>query len=467
MATAPGITQWLPLPYGNFRDILRDMLGFQLQACEQFGDVFRFRVGPMTVHYLYHPDHVRRVLVDHQKNYLRGWHYRLLQRLFGNGLVSSEGDYWIRQRRLAQPAFTRQRLAGYADVMVDATARTLTRWREMAASGNAIDIAPEMSRLALAIAGRTLFSRDVSGEADVVGQSFGVVAKYLEQRFRHPFTTIPAWVPTPTNLRFKRAGRTLNEIVLTLVRDRRREGRDHGDLLSMLMQARDEETGATMTDDQVRSEALTFFMAGHETTATALTWTAFLLASHPSHQQAVREEAMTVFGDRPPSFADVPRLERARMVIEESMRLYPPIWAVARQPVHGDEIDGYRIPAGTDVVLCPYITHRHPAFWERPDEFDPERFAPERAARQHKGAYFPFLAGPHQCIGNEFAMLEMRIIIAMMLREFELELQPGQTIQPVAALVLRPNGPVRIVLRANHEIAKDETTKEEENSCHY
>jgi cytochrome P450 len=239
----------------------------------------------------------------------------------------------------------------------------------------------------------------------------------------------------------------LNEIVLALIRDRRGEGRDHVDLLSILLQARDDETSAVMTDDQLRSEALTFFIAGHETTATALTWTLYLLASHPAIRQKVREEAIAVLGDRLPTIGDVPRLHLTRMVLEESMRLYPPVWAVARQPVSDDKMDGYRIPARSTVVVCSFVTHRHPAFWEQPDVFDPGRFAPERVAERPKGAYFPFLGGPHQCIGNEFAMLEMRLLVAMVLREFDLELLPGQVIRPVGSLSLRPSGPVRMILR--------------------
>jgi len=223
-----------------FKEFLRDPLGYQLRARERFGDVFRSRIGPSLVHFLYHPDHVRRVLYEHQKNYPRGWHYRLLRSLLGNGLVASEGDHWRRQRRLAQPAFHRQRLSGYAQVMVEATSGMLARWEAAPTAGSGMDVGVEMSRLTLAIAGLTLFGRDPSQEADVVGGTFGVLARYLEQRFNHPFTSLPAWVPTARNRRMKAAARTLNGVVLALIQERRREGQDHGDLLSMLMQARDE-----------------------------------------------------------------------------------------------------------------------------------------------------------------------------------------------------------------------------------
>ncbi len=446
MATAPGITQWIPLPYGFLKDFLRDPLEYQLKARERFGDVFRSRIG-MLVHFLYHPDHVRRVLYDNQKNYPRGWHYRLVRNLLGNGLVVSEGDHWRRQRRLAQPAFHRQRLSGYAQIMVEATSGMLARWENAAAVERGMDIGVEMSRLTLAIAGLTLFSRDPSQEADVVGKTFGVVARYFERRFNHPFTSLPAWVPTAGNRRMKIAARTLNGVVLALIQERRREGRDYGDLLSMLMQARDEETGEAMTEHQLCSEALTFLVAGHETTSTALTWTWFLLGSHVSIRQRVREEVANVLGDRLPAIEDVPHLIATRRAIEESMRLYPPIWAIAREAAHEDEIGGYRIPARSTVVVSPYVTHRHPAFWEQPEVFDPDRFAAERVAQRPKGAYFPFLGGSHQCIGNEFAILEMCLVVAMILQRFDVELLPGQTILPKAALTLRPSAPVLVALK--------------------
>lgn len=447
MAIAPGINQWLPLPYGEFRLFLREPLEFQRRARARFGDVVRFKIGPVLGHFVYHPDHVRHVLFEQQKNYLRGWHYRLTQKILGDNLVVSEGDYWMRQRRLAQPAFHRQRLMGYLGTMADATAQMLARWRAHASAGTQIDVRAEMARLALAIAGRTLFSRDMSNETDAIGQTFSVVGHALEHRFNKPISSMPFWVPTPANVRFWRAVRTMNEIVLELIRQRRRDGRNHGDLLSMLMSARDDETGATMTDEQLRSEALTFLIAEHETTATALIWTWYFLTSFPWAQERLRAEACAVFGEGAPTMADVVRLDYTRMVIEESMRLYPPIWAVPRQAQVDDEIGGYHIPAKSTVALCPFITHRHPAFWHNPDAFEPERFSAEKSAARPKGAYFPFLGGAHQCIGNEFAMLETRLIVAMIAREFELTLSPGQNIQPKASLVLRTNGPVRVSLK--------------------
>ncbi|MGH7140955.1 MAG: cytochrome P450 [Pirellulales bacterium] len=456
MAVAPGITHYVPLPYGPWTAFLRDPLGFQSQAREQFGDVFRFRIGPVLLHFLYHPDHVHRVLAERPKNYLRGWQYGLLRRFFGESLTVSEGAFWLRQRRLVQPAFHRQRHAAYAGVMVDAANELVSRWRSRAPQDNSIEARREMSRVTLAITSRTLFDRDVSVEADEVGKAFAVLGQYFEYRFNHPIGAAPSWAPTPTNRRFKKAVTTLKRIVTEIVQERLRDEADRGDLLSMLVQARDEETGERMTVDQLRSEVLNFLLAGYETTATALTWTLYLLASHEPVQRRVRDEVRAVIGDRLPSAADAPQLQVTRSVIQESMRLYPPVWAMPRQVVADDEVGGFRIPARSMVVLCPYITHRHPAFWEAPETFDPDRFAEERLAGRPKGAYFPFLSGPHQCIGNEFAMLEMQLVIARMLQEFDVGIRPGQVVKPIASLGLWPATPIWLTIHPQEQHIESE-----------
>jgi cytochrome P450 len=453
MAVAPGITHRFPLLYGNWAALLRDPLQFQMQARERFGDVFRFRIGPVVVHFLYHPEHVRRVLSENQKNYLRGWHYGLMRRVFGANLTVSEGPFWLRQRRLAQPAFNRQRLPEYAKVIVDAANQLVSRWRDRSGDDTALEARHEMSRVTLAITSRTLFDRDVSREADKVGQAFAILGQYFEYRFNHPISAAPAWVPTPTNRRFRKAVSTINEIVREIVRERLRDQTDHGDLLSMLVQARDEETGQRMTEEELRAEVVNFLLAGYETTATALTWTWYLLASHAEVRERVREEIRAVVGDRPPSVADAPQLNFIRAVIHESMRLYPPVWIMPRQVVANDEIRGFRIPKRSTVFLCPYVTHRHPDFWDKPEVFDPDRFTAERSAARFKEAYFPFLSGPHQCIGNEFAMLEMQLVIARVLQEFDVTIRPGQDIKPKATLGLWPASAIWLAVKSHAQIA--------------
>ncbi|HEV3341116.1 MAG TPA: cytochrome P450 [Pirellulales bacterium] len=447
MAVAPGFRHRIPLPYGPLAAFLRDPLGFQMQARERFGDVVRFHVGPVVTHFLYHPAHVRRVLHENHKNYPRGWHYGLMRRAFGESLTVSEGDFWLRQRRLAQPAFHRQRLSGYAEVMVDSASQLVSRWRAMASESKPVEARHEMSRATLAVTSRTLFARDVSHEADEVGQAFLALGRYFEYRFRHPVAP-PTWVPTPVNRRFTKAVSTMKQVVAEIVRERIRDGKDHGDLMSMLIQARDDETGDKMTDDQVRSEVLNFLLAGYETTATALTWTWYLLASHEAVRQRVREEVRTVIGDRLPTAADAPLLPLTRAVIQEAMRLYPPIWIIPRLALKNDEIDGFRIPRRSTVALCPYVTHRHPAFWDAPESFDPDRFTAERTAARPKEAYFPFLSGPHHCIGNEFAMLEMQLVVARVLQEFDVTLLSDQAVKPAASLGLWPDRPVWLTLHS-------------------
>lgn len=452
MAVAPGITHSIPVLYGNWAALLRDPLEFQMRAREKFGDVFRFRIGPVVVHFLYHPEHVRRVLSENQKNYVRGWHYGLMRRVFGANLTVSEGPFWLRQRRLAQPAFNRQRLPEYAKVMVDAANQLVSRWREMSRDNTAIEARREMSRVTLATTSRTLFDRDASRDADEVGQAFAVLGQYFEYRFNHPISAPPSWVPTPTNRRFRWAVSTINNIVREIVRERMRDEADHGDLLSMLIQARDDETGQRMTEDELRAEVVNFLLAGYETTATALTWTWYLLASHAEVRERVREEVRVVVGDRLPTAADAPQLNFTRTVIQETMRLYPPVWIMPRQVVANDEIRGFRIPKRSTVFLCPYVTHRHPDFWDKPEVFAPDRFTAEHSAGRFKEAYFPFLSGPHQCIGNEFAMLEMQLVIARVLQEFDVTICPGQEIKPKATLGLWPASAIWLAVKSHAEI---------------
>jgi cytochrome P450 len=447
MARAPGYNVWLPLPRGTVRDFMQRPLEFLLHAREQFGDVVRFQVGPYVTHLVFHPDQVTHILRDQQKNYLRDWQYNFLRRLFGENLVVSEGNFWRRQRRLAQPAFHHQRLPAYASVMIDATGKLMQQWEQAADGEGVVEVAPAMSRLALEIAGRTLFGQDLSREADAVGNAFGEVRKYLDYRFNHRFTSLPVSWPTARNRQFKRGMKELTDIVLLLIRMHRQGAIDRDDLLSMLMQARDEETGEQMTEQQMCIEALTFLIAGHETTAKGLAWTLYLLASNPEVRTRLHREIETELAAERPTIEQLPRLASTRMAIEEALRLYPPVWVVTRQAMADDEFNGFHIPAKSSVVLSPYVTHRHPQFWQQPDLFDIERFAPERADSRPKGAFFPFIYGPHQCIGMEFAMLEMCLVITMVVQRFDFNLVPEQNIRPTAALTLNPSGPVKIVVR--------------------
>jgi cytochrome P450 len=301
-------------------------------------------------------------------------------------------------------------------------------------------------RLTLGIAGKTLFSVDISSDADSMGRAVTGVFEYLNYRINHLFAP-PLIVPTPRNRRFRRDLRIIDDVVYRIIEERRRSSRDTGDLLSVLLTARDEETGESMTDRQLRDEVITFIGAGHETTAQALAWTWYLLGTHPDADARIRDEVRTVLGGRTPTIHDLANLKFTRMVIEESMRLYPPVWGMTRRAAEDDEVGGYFIPRNSIVILCQYVTHRHPEFWEHPDDFDPERFTPERSANRPRYAYFPFAGGPHQCIGNDFALMEATLVIAMVVQAFQLELVAGREVGLDSIFTLRPKGGVWMTLR--------------------
>ncbi len=422
---APGVRQLVPGPFGPVGRFQRDPLRFLVEARRRYGDVFRMRAGPYVTHTLAHPEHVKHVLLDRQKNYPRSWVYDRTKVGPGEGLVTTEGDAWRRLRRMSQPAFHAERVAAQAGMMTAMTDAMLGRWREHASRGGGpLDVAEEFMGLTLRIAGLALMGIDLEGQAPRVAPAVTTALEYVEHRLNHRLYPHPV-VPTPRNLRFRRAMRTLDGVVYEIIAARRREPRrDTGDLLSMLLAARDEATGEGLSDRELRDQVFTFLIAGYETTAVALAWTTFVLSGHSEADRRLREEVAGVLGGRTPTVDDLPRLAYTRRVIEEALRLYPPVYAVARDAREGDEIGGYHIPAGSTIILSPYITHRHPEFWPDPDDFDPERFTPERTSGRPRFAWFPFLGGPHQCIGQEFAMMELLLVVAMVAQAVHLRLAP-------------------------------------------
>lgn len=432
----------MPGPLGNpvfgvMRELQHDQLGFYMKLRRQYGDIVRFRVlGPIFAYVLFHPNDIDYVLRRNQQNYHKGIAHQRFKSLLGEGLLTSDGALWRRERRLAQPAFHRQRIAGFATTMTEATAQMLERWQDYAQSGQAFDIAAEMTRLTLAVVGRTLFSTDVSGEASTVRKNLYIALEHINYELSH--FTLPERVPTPGNLRYFRAVRALDTVVHEIIDERRQSGEDRGDLLSMLMLARDEETGESMSDAQLRNEVMTLILAGHETTANTLTWTWYLLAQHPDVEHRLHEELASVLNGRTPTLEDLPRLPYARMILDEALRLYPPAWGMSRKTVNADEIRGYAIPAGAELAVVQYVTHRHPDFWENPEQFDPERFTPERSAGRPHFAYFPFGGGPRLCIGNTFALMEAHLILAMMAQTYSPRLVPNQRVVPEPIITLRP-----------------------------
>jgi cytochrome P450 len=420
---------------GAFR---ADPVAYFAAIFRTFGDVAALRAWPFTSFFLCHPDHIKHVLQENNQGYVKGIVVAKLKVLIGEGLFTSEGDFWRRQRRLAQPAFHRQRVAGFAESMTSATALVLDRWAPRARSGEPFDVSAEMSRLTLDVVGRTLFGRGLADRSELVSGALLEALDLMNHRVTS-FVPSPIWWPSAANRRLRRAIRTLDRVVYEIIEERRRAGEDQGDLLSMLMQARDEESGATMTDRQLRDEVMTFLLAGHETTAMALSWTWYLLAGHPDVERRLVDEIATVLGGRVPTADDVPRLGYVRQVVEEAMRLYPPVAAFVRQAVRPDTIGGYRIPKGSVVNIVPWVTHRHPAFWAHPDRFDPDHFAPEAVRERPRFAYLPFSGGPRLCIGNEFALMEAQLVLAMTLQRYRLRLTAERpVVEPEMQLTFRP-----------------------------
>lgn len=435
--------------FGHARDLDRDGPRFLLSLAQRYGDVVRFRLGPLTPYLVTHPSDVQRVLQEHSAQYTkRAPSYLLVRRLAGNGLLTNNGESWLRQRRLAQPAFHRQRIAAMSQAMSDA-AQALARQWEAIADGRQVDVAEAMMELTLQVVGMALFGTDLHDEVATVGRAFTVLNAQLAERV-HTLNLLPAILPTRRDQRYRAAMRELNAVVYRVIERRRAHPSDDGTLLSILMDAADAETGARMDDRQLRDEVVTMLIAGHETTAVALSWALKLLAEHPEQRSRLQAEVDAVLAGRAPTFADVMKLTYTTQVIEEALRLYPPIWVLSRRAEADDVLGGYRVPRGTMVVISPYVTHRHPAFWPNPEVFDPERFSSEASSGRPRFAHLPFIGGPRQCIGASFAITEATIVLATLVQRFTLDLDPGQTVAMEGLVSLRPDGglPMRLHHRA-------------------
>lgn len=422
---------------GSLRAFAKDRLGF-FEAAARLGDVVGFNLGGRSFFLLAHPDAVKRVLVDNYPNYRKETRGQdLLRTVLGEGLVTAEGDTWKRQRRLSQPAFHKDLVASFAPLMVRATREALEGWQP----GQELDVSEAMGRLTLTIVGRALMGTDLSDSASEVGAALTHVLNELSARSVSILDFfIGTEVPTLRNRRLKQAIATLDRVVDATIAERRRDPSGHHDLLALLMAARDEEGGTGgMSDRLLRDQIMTMILAGHETTANALTWTFYLLSKHPAVERRARAEVASVLGDRDATFEDAMRLRYVRAVIDESMRLFPPVWTLARSVVADDEIGGVKIPGGSFVFACQWITHRHPAIWDNPEGFDPERFLVESPDRP-RFAYFPFGGGARQCIGNTFALMEAQLILATVLQSFRLDLLPGTRAEPEPLMTLRPRG---------------------------
>ena len=429
---------------GSLNQFRRDPLALLASGFRALGDVARFRLVTRHLVLVAHPTDIRHVLQDRASNYnkqTRG--FEVLRTVLRDGLLTSQGDHWLRQRRIAQPGFHRARIAGFGDTMTRAADELADRWLSRSTPG-AVDVTADMSRLTLRIVGETLLSTDVSGEADRVGQALSITQRRANEALGR-IVPLPLWWPTESQRQLRDAIRTLDEVMLDIIAGRRTAGAaDADDLLSMLMQARDAETGEGMDDAQLRDEVMTIFLAGHETTAIALEWTWYLLSLHPATRERLHAEVDDALGGRTPTVADLPRLGYVDQVIKESMRLYPPAWVISRCAIEEDVIGGFRIPAGTIVLLSPYVTHRHPQFWPNPETFDPDRFEPARLGELAPFTHFPFGGGPRQCIGNSFAMMELVLVVATIAQRCRLDLVEGGRVAMSPSITLRAAAPIRM-----------------------
>ena len=432
------------LPWlGNLPEIARDPLGFFSRCSREYGDVVNIPLGTWPSLLISSPELIEQVLVKEHRNFVKHrFFWRQVTAIFGHGLLTSEGEFWHRQRRLAAPAFTGQRLANYGAVMVRHTEGMLDEWR----SGEVRDIHADMMALTLGIAAKSLFNAEVEQEVTEIGHAVDTVVQEIATRFTRPFV-IPDFVPLPGHIRYRRGLRTVERVVKRIVDERKSRPADAGDLLSMLMQARDE-NGQAMSDRQLRDEMITLLLAGHETTALALSWTWYLLRKHPEVQARLAAEVAGVLEARAPTVDDLQSLRFTEKVVTEAMRLYPPAWAMGREAVNDCEIGGYPVARGTTIYMSPWVLHRDLRYFENSEEFQPERWTDDFARQLPRFAYFPFGGGPRICIGNRFAMMEAILITATIAQRFRLEGQNDRPVIPFPSITLRPGGGVWVTTKA-------------------
>jgi cytochrome P450 len=410
----------------------RDPFRFLLRLTERHGDVVRYRAGGEAAYLINDPELIRHVLADNSANYSKATFVNsVFKSAVADGLLTSEGVRWRRSRRLMQPAFHRGRLAALGAGMTEATLSMLERWETLVDGGEPVDVAEEMGALTLGITARALFGFDISTDADGLGRR---IAEGMAILF------------SPDRPEFQEGIRFLRALVDRMV-DEHARGGGKDDLLSMLLEARDEETGEPMTRGELRDETITLLLAGYETSANALAWTWYLLSEHEAIAERLRTSLDSELGGRPPTVEDLPNLTYARTVLDESLRLYPPAWIMGRRALGDDELGGHHIPAGSVVAISPYITHRHQRYWERPEEFDPDRFDPRTSGPRDPFTYFPFGGGPRLCIGHNLALMEAQLIIGTVAQRYRLQLVPGTQVEPERLFVLRPRNGLPMTIR--------------------
>jgi cytochrome P450 len=431
---------------GNLLDAGRDRLSFLMRVNRECGDIGQFRIGPRRVVQLNSPEYVQVVLVDNDYAFFEKSPVlrRYLRPVFGNGLLSIDSQSHKQRRKLVAPAFQPRYIAAYAEVMADYAEQLQQPWPD----GRTINIAQEMMRLTFRIVGKTLFDADLVNEASDVGEALLTILRYNNTEL-NSFFHLPHHWPTPRNRRFQKALARLDAIIYRLIAERRKTAAERTDLLSLLLQVRDEDNGGGLSDQEVRDEAITLFLAGYETTANALTWTWYLLAQYPEIYARVRAEVDHVLAGRTPTAADLPQLPYTLQVFKEAMRLYPPVHSIARQVARPFALGDYHLSVGTIVAVSFYVLHRRPDYFPDPERFDPERFTPQAEKNLSRYAYMPFSIGPRLCIGNHFAMMEGHLLLAALVQRVTFRLVPGQNVVPEPLITLRPRDGIQMTVERN------------------
>lgn len=426
--------------WGNTLDFAKDPLGFLTHCGRNYSGIVPLRFGLAKGCFLAQPDYIETVLREREIFTKNTPAWSALKSAVGNGLLTSEAEFWTRQRRLVQPVFYQQRIATYGETMVAYAERHIKDWQH----GEVRDIHQDMTRLTFNIVTKTLFNVDLSGaEAKTIAETLEVLMQWFSARRKQAFLPLE-WLPTPINRRYSRSLQAMNQKIYQLIQQRRSSPLDSGDLLSMLMAVRDEADGSQMTDRQLRDELVTLIMAGHETTANALSWTWMLLSQNPEVEAKLTQELQSVLAGRSPTLADLPRLVYSQQIIKEAMRLYPPVYSIGRSTNRSYDLDGYQLPKNCVIVFSPWVMHRHPKYFAAPEQFQPDRWATDLEKQLPKCVYFPFGDGPRICIGKNFAMMEAVLLLATIAQKFHLAPLPDHPIVPLPSITLRPKDGIKV-----------------------
>ena len=437
MIASPPLRKGLPF-IGVLPQFRKNPPVFLQTTAREHGDIVHFRLGPQDIYLISNPEWIKDILVTHQTNFTKSRFLERAKILLGEGLLTSEGEFHRRQRRLVQPAFHRDRLIGYASAMVETTAHTREHWT----NGAQLDMSREMMRLTLGVVAKTLFNADVSSDADEIGNALTQVMVLFDMVLM-PFSEWIEKLPLPSVRRFEKARDFLDQTIYGIIAERRASKEDKGDLLSMLLLAQDEDGGAGMSDKQIRDEALTLFLAGHETTANAMMWAWYLISQNPSAAQKFYDEVDSVLQGRLPTFDDLPRLKYTEGVFAESMRLYPPAWVIGRRAIADYSIAQFAIPAKSILMMSPWVVHRDPRWFPEPEQFRPERWS--EPDTRPKFSYFPFGGGMRVCIGERFAWMEGVLLLATVAQQWRFKLVPGHPVATAALITLRAKHGMKMV----------------------